>query len=106
MKHYRMDTSTFVAPGRHRHRTIAKREIEQPPAILLPALYSCILACRQIARDPMSFVSWLDSCHLVSLEKQTGTPMASPFETVAQGHYSTTVRECQQKNRRTRVLFR
>jgi len=106
LKYYRMHTSTFVTAGRDRHRAVAKREIEQPPAILLSALSARRLTRWQIARHTIPVVVYLDSCHLVSvLKKQTGTPMASPFETVAQGQCSTTVLECQHKNTRTDVRF-
>ena len=84
MKHYRMHTSTLVASNRHRHRALAEREVEQPPAILLSTRSARRLALRQIARHTMTLVSWLDSCHLVLIKQQTGTPVASPFETVAQ----------------------
>jgi len=64
LKHDRMHTSALATPGRHRHRAIAEREIEQPPAIPLPALRSFCLARWQIARHTISVsvVSCLDSC--------------------------------------------
>ena len=62
LKNDRMHTSTLVTPGRHRHRPVAKTEVEQPPAILLPALRSLCFARWKIARHTISVVSCLDSC--------------------------------------------
>lgn len=108
LKHDRMHTSALATPGRHRHRPVTERDVEQPAAIPLPALRSLHLARWQIARHTISVsvVSCLDSCQSGPHKTETGTPMASPFETVAQRQCSTTVLECQYKNPRTPVRFR
>ena len=62
LKYDRMHTSALVTPGRHRHRPVAETEVEQPPAILLPALRSLRLARWKVARHTISVVSCLDSC--------------------------------------------
>jgi len=82
-EHHRVDTSAFAAPARDRHRPIAKRDVEQPPAILLPASQPFHLARRQITRHPFSIVRCLDRRHLPGLPRnRDGDAVASPFETV------------------------
>jgi len=99
-KHHRMNTSAFVIPARHRHRPVTKRDVEQPPAILLPAMRPLCLARRQITRHPIPVVRCLDSSHKALpkdlSETETGTPWRPRSRPYAYGQYSTTVLECQQ----------